>query len=238
MVLAFHKVEPRFTWGVTNYSPQRFQRLLVSLQRWKQSDAGAVGDVTLTFDDGYKSFLDYADPALIECGFTATIFAVSSLAGKSNSWDYSSLLAPSAHMTATELRLCVEHGHRVQSHGKTHRDLRTLSNCELKEELAESKDWIENVTGEEVDAICYPFGLYDRRVEEVAEEVGYKHGWSMNPRDNGPFTFGRWGVYAFDTPLTVNAKFYPDSFASQLEFLKLRTTNLMARAGRFAFWTT
>ena len=236
MVLAFHKVEPRLTWGVTNYSPGRFLRLLDSLPLPNQS--GAADGISLTFDDGYQSFLDYADPALIERGFTATIFAVSSLAGKRNSWDYSSILAPSAHMTATELKRCILHGHRVQSHGKTHRDLRSLSDRELKDELAGSKDWIENVTEEEVCEICYPFGLYDRRVEDVAKEVGYKRGWSMNPRDKGPFTYGRWCVYGYDTPLTVNAKLSPDSFASKLEFLKLRATNGMARAGRFAFWTT
>ncbi len=235
MVLAFHKIEPRFTWGVTNYSPRRFARLMDGIGKYNRSSEDTT--VSLTFDDGYQSFLDFADTILIERGLTATIFALSGYLGQRNSWDYSSILAPSAHMTASELRVAASHGHRIESHTHTHRDLRSLSESNLRRELADSKKRLEDILGAQVSEICYPFGRYNRRVEEMAQEVGYRRGWSMNPADKGPFTFGRWGVYSFDTPLTVWAKMNPDSLGAKLEMLKLRTTNLMARAGRFAFWT-
>jgi len=235
MTLTFHKVEPHFTWGVTNYPPKRFRRLLEVIRRFNTSVTREA--VSLTFDDGYQSFLSYADPLLREQGFTATIFAVSGYAGKQNSWDYSSFLAPSPHLTGNELQTVVAHGHRVQSHGKSHCDLRALSAKQLYEELTDSKSWIEDLTGVEVTEICYPFGLSDSRVEEVAQDVGYTRGWSLNPSDSGPFTYGRWGVYSFDTPLTVGAKLNPGSVGAHVEILKLRMTNFLARAGRFAFWT-
>ncbi len=235
MVLAFHKVEPRLTWGVTNYSPDQFAKLLDFIADLKLSDNDV--SIELTFDDGYKSFLDHADGMLTERNLTATIFALSGYLGKRNTWDYSSILAPSPHMNAEELRIAASHGHKIQSHTHTHRDLRSLSKTELHTELADSKAILEDILGAEVSEICYPFGLYNDRVEEVAREVGYAKGWSMNPTDSGPFTFGRWGIYAYDTPLTLWAKLNPDSFGAKLEILKLRTTSLMARAGRFAFWT-
>jgi peptidoglycan/xylan/chitin deacetylase (PgdA/CDA1 family) len=235
MVLAFHKVEPGFTWGVTNYSPRRFERLLDTIKEFNQSEA--PDNCSLTFDDGYQSFLNFADPLLVERDMSATIFAITGYLGKRNSWDYSSVVAPAPHMTEAELRAAASHGHRVQSHTHTHRDLRTLSRAELRAELSESKQRLEDILGNEVTEICYPFGLYNAQVEEIALEVGYQRGWSMRPDDNGPFTFGRWGVYGFDSPLTVWSKMNPDSFGATLERIKLRAINSLARAGRFAFWT-
>ncbi len=235
MVLAFHKVEARLTWGVNNYSPKRFDRLLDSIARFSKCSIDKT--VSLTFDDGYQSFLDHADFSLTDRGMKATIFAVTGYLGQRNSWDYSSVLAPSPHMTDSELRTAASHGHRIESHTHTHRDLRRLSTPELRRELSDSKCALEDILGEEVSEICYPFGLFNSRVEEVAQEVGYRRGWSMRPNDDGPFTFGRWGVYGFDTPFTVWSKMNPDSFGAGLERLKLRAISSMAKASRFAFWT-
>ncbi len=235
MVLAFHKVEPRLTWGVTNYSPRRFGRLLDSIAIFTEPRNDKT--VSLTFDDGYQSFLNHADSLLTDRNLTATIFAVTGYLGKRNSWDYSSILAPSPHMTGSELRVAASHGHRIESHTHTHRDLRALSTTDLNRELSDSKRNLEDILGNEVSELCYPFGLYNSKVEHVARDVGYQRGWSMNPVDNGPFTFGRWGVYSFDTPLTVWSKMNPGSPGAKLEKLKLQATSSMAKAARFAFWT-
>ncbi|MFQ5608242.1 MAG: hypothetical protein ACE5GA_09870, partial [Candidatus Zixiibacteriota bacterium] len=60
--------------------------------------------------------------------------------------------------------------------------------------------------------------------------------WSMEPSDKGPFTFGRLGVYAYDTPLSVRWKL-SETPLGRLERLKCRITNSLSRAGRLAFWT-
>src|SRR3954463_9374772 len=43
--------------------------------------------ILITFDDGYRSNLDFALPVLTAAGFSSTVFAVSTLLGHTNSWD-------------------------------------------------------------------------------------------------------------------------------------------------------
>ena len=45
------------------------------------------GLVGLTFDDGYVNVLDVAVPELRRHGFTATMFIISNLLGKTNEWE-------------------------------------------------------------------------------------------------------------------------------------------------------
>ena len=42
--------------------------------------------VVLTFDDGYVDFLDVVAPVLLEHGYTATVYAVAGLLGKTAEW--------------------------------------------------------------------------------------------------------------------------------------------------------
>ena len=67
----------------------------------------------LTFDDGYRSFKDYAYPVLKELGFTATLFVYTDYVGAGRnalSWD--------------DLQGAAAEGFDVQAHSKTHGDLR------------------------------------------------------------------------------------------------------------------
>ena len=61
-ILAFHKLSSSITFGISNYTPQRFQRLLAALLRaglrhQALSDALSTADLrtfAVTFDDGYQ----------------------------------------------------------------------------------------------------------------------------------------------------------------------------------------
>ncbi len=229
-VLAFHKVEPGFSWGVTNCQPGRFARIAEQIRDFDATDVG------LSFDDGYASFLDYADPILRNLQLPATIFVLSGYIGEVNRWDYSSRFRPSVHLDESQIRELVHRGYRIGSHAHSHRDLTKLSDAEIRSELRDSKSILQEILNKPVDEICYPFGRYNSRVEELAREAGYRRGWSMEPADDGPFTFGRMGVYAYDSPLSVKLKL-DDSAAGGIERLKCRTANSLSRAGRFAFWT-
>src|SRR5256885_4041124 len=69
--------------------------------------------VVLTFDDGYRSFLQYAYPVLKELGFTATLFVYTDYVGTGRNalgWD--------------DLARLTAEGFQVEGHTKTHGDLR------------------------------------------------------------------------------------------------------------------
>lgn len=231
--LAFHHIQPNFSWGVTNFSPRRFARLLEFLDAGRDEFGW---DPLLTFDDAYESFYTHAAPLLLKYHFKSRVFAPSHYLGRGNSWDYAHRLAPARHLTALQLRELDDHGFDVQSHGHHHITLTELGDVELGAELQTAKAALEDVLGREVSELCYPYGRVSPRVEEAARAAGFRRGWSLDPAHSGPFTFGRWGVYAFDTPLTVRAKL-TGGLLARLEYCKVRLTNTAGRAGRFAFWT-
>lgn len=228
--LAFHKVQPDFSYSATNYSPRRLRSLLQFMQDNHLAPS-------LTFDDAYESFLDFAAPILTDFQLGATVFAPVGWLGKVNSWDYSCRLNPVRHLSGSQLRVLSDQGFSIQSHGYRHVDLTQLSESELNLELRKSKEELEDILSLHVNEICYPFGRYNKRVEERAREIGYERGWSLNAHDDGGFTKGRWGIYGFDTAFSVRAKLNGGVLGS-IEYAKARLTNQLSRAGRFAFWTS
>ena len=72
--------------------------------------------VVLTFDDGYRSFRDFAYPVLKELRFTATLFVYTDYVGAGRnalSWD--------------DLKALAAEGFDVQAHSKSHGDLRRVA---------------------------------------------------------------------------------------------------------------
>src|SRR5205823_5394171 len=78
----------RFQWQLRYL---HFRRTVVSLDQLLQYQLAGrptPGNcVAITLDDGYRDSYDHAFPALRRHGFPATLFVVTSLMGKSNSWD-------------------------------------------------------------------------------------------------------------------------------------------------------
>ncbi len=62
----------------------------------------------------------------------------------------------------------------IGGHTINHKILRGLHPDEVYCELKDSKDYLEDLTGQEIRSLCYPRGRYDQRVINIAKEVGYK----------------------------------------------------------------
>jgi len=140
-------------------------------------DSNLIG---LTFDDGYKNFLDAAVPILEAFGFTATVFVVADLLGKENDWEHAYNPRPVMELLGTaELRETAERGIEVGSHSMTHADLADLSPRMLEEEVQGSRQVLSEILGEEVDGLCYPYGSVDRAAVEAVRQAGYAYacGW-------------------------------------------------------------
>jgi len=81
--------------------PDAFEEQLAELKRWnyqsitleqwiayKEKRAGLPRrPIIITFDDGYQSTYHTAWPILRRYGFSATVFLVAGLIGKTNAWD-------------------------------------------------------------------------------------------------------------------------------------------------------
>jgi len=78
------------------------------------------------------------------------------------------------------VRKIAARGHEVASHGSSHRMCQPLSDAELRNELADSKRLLEDITGVEVAGFRAPNFSVDDRVLDLVQECGYRYDSSYN----------------------------------------------------------
>jgi peptidoglycan/xylan/chitin deacetylase (PgdA/CDA1 family) len=117
--------------------------------------------VILTFDDGYIDHYVTVFPALKEYGFTATFFIIT---GRPDTND-------PAYMTWAEIHEMAEAGMSMESHTKTHRDLRNRDYDFLVYELLGSLQSLQVNTGHEPHMFAYPVGHYDDTTLSVLAQL-------------------------------------------------------------------
>lgn len=139
---------------------------VVPLERVRETP----GAVALTFDDGFRNFLDCAAPALQDKNFPCTVFAVSSFCGESNRWP-SQPARPWVPvlplMSWGQLREAAQAGVTIGSHTATHPPMASLSATEVEHELRSSQSAIEDCIGKPVTAFAYPYGESTPAVREA-----------------------------------------------------------------------
>jgi peptidoglycan/xylan/chitin deacetylase (PgdA/CDA1 family) len=139
--------------------------------------------VWITMDDGYRSTYKVAYPILKKYGFTATMFIYTEFVGASR-------LA----VTWEQLREMKADGFTIGSHTVSHSDLTKPRADESEDafiervrwELGDSKKIIDKKLGQDTFVLAYPFGYYDRRAVNLADEAGYRLAASVR-RGGNPF---------------------------------------------------
>ncbi len=61
----------------------------------------------------------------------------------------------------------------IGCHGYYHNDLSTISIEDARNEIIDSKEWLESITGKEINAIAFPYGAYSKEVIAVAKSAGF-----------------------------------------------------------------
>lgn len=153
----------------------------------KKDESDAVTNrVCVTFDDGCETDLLFAAPALKEYGFDATFYVT---VGH---------LDRRGYMSESQLRELSDAGFDIGSHSMTHCYLHDLSDARVREEVAGSKERLEQLTGRTVAHFSCPGGRWDARVARLAREAGYESVATstvgVNTRASDPFKLSRVAV--------------------------------------------
>jgi peptidoglycan/xylan/chitin deacetylase (PgdA/CDA1 family) len=148
------------------------------------------GSVALSFDDGRDSDYEVAFPLLLEERVTADFFVNTANIGTPGFLSWRQI---------TEMQRA---GMSFQSHGHEHVDLSRLRNHELRSQIRESKQRLEDGAGTAVEFLAVPYGLFDRRVLDAVHEQGFNavctsKAWPARPHAQ---MMGRVAIYRHTRP--------------------------------------
>ncbi len=227
LVLCYHAISP--TWQATlSVSPEIFERQLSLLVKrgWQGAtftdavlNPPASRTLAVTFDDGFASVFERAEPILSAFGVPATVFVPTSFMSTQQELHWDGIEhwrgTPDAHelrcMDWQQVGVLTDRGWEVGSHTCTHPHLKRLSDDAVREEFRESREQCLQHLGTPCRSVAYPYGEVDHRVAGIAQEAGYLAGacLSHSMARRGPHLWPRVGVFHGDFELRFRLKVSP-----------------------------
>jgi peptidoglycan/xylan/chitin deacetylase (PgdA/CDA1 family) len=169
--------------GIAPEEQNQFREQLRFLARnWQFVDAKLFGEMMsgdapitrdsllVTFDDGFMSCREVAEPVLAELSIKALFFVVSEYVLVEQNWRefvasniFPDLLPEQVpehyqNMKITDLEYLLSKGHAIGGHTATHAKLSLLSGESLVAEIIDSGNMLENSLGIKVEHFAYTFG--------------------------------------------------------------------------------
>jgi peptidoglycan/xylan/chitin deacetylase (PgdA/CDA1 family) len=194
---------PEDSLGLYTLAPERFGEQMRAVAedtsmpvRNFGEAAGAAQGLAITFDDGYRDALTAAAPLLAGLGLPFTVFVTTDYVRSGDR----------IYLTPQELReLAACPGATIGSHGVSHARLVECPDATLRNELTDSRSYLEDLLQRSVTTLSYPHGATDSRVRDAVEAAGYELAacsrFGTNRGDRDPLLLKRtdiWSVDGFD----------------------------------------
>jgi peptidoglycan/xylan/chitin deacetylase (PgdA/CDA1 family) len=197
-LLCYHSIgQPEL--GVNDASPRRFRRQIelairqgyrfVPAAKIARGDGGPR-DLSITFDDGWRSALAAAAPILGEYRIPWTLFVATGMVDRPSEWHRSRVLG------WDEIGELLEMGVEIGSHSVSHPDFGRIDEQQAIDELNISRMTLKSRLGIAVDCFAIPFGQsgnWTSFAQDAARQAGYQliYAQAENTRTQGtiPRTF-------------------------------------------------
>lgn len=149
-------------------------------------------NIAITFDDGYRGWLDTVCPLLKDFGMTATFFVSSGLVGLREDEERDFLWnnlrinrQTTGSLTAEELGKLAAEGFAIGGHTCNHVNLAEISDInKIRCEIRKDKKELERITKTIVKYFAYPFGFHRNAyidLVEVLHDSGYQGAVTLVP---------------------------------------------------------
>ncbi|HWE32970.1 MAG TPA: polysaccharide deacetylase family protein [Solirubrobacteraceae bacterium] len=166
--------------------------------------------LVVTFDDGFLSVLDNAEPILTKLGIPGTLFVPTAfmdtrqplLWAGLDQWSDTAFAQELIGLEWADLTGLVARGWEIGSHTCTHPLLTQLEPDAAHRELLDSRLACEQHLGVPCNSVAYPYGHVNQQVADAAQEAGYEVGVSLanDLAPAGPLRSPRIGIYHDDNP--------------------------------------
>jgi peptidoglycan/xylan/chitin deacetylase (PgdA/CDA1 family) len=148
----------------------------VSVGQALAADARREPAVAITFDDGCETDALVAAPLLAEFACQATFYVIAGRVGMRG------------YLSPAQLRELSAARFEVGCHSMTHSYLDESNDKQLRVELGEAKDRLEQIISSRVAHFSCPGGRWSRRLARIAAEVGYESIATSRVGHNTPAT--------------------------------------------------
>ena len=153
----------------------------------------------VTFDDGFRSFVDHALPVLQALRIPTGMFVPSGNLGRRPAWEMvdGALDSHEIVMSEDDLR-ALPALVTVGSHSVHHQDLSCLDTRSIDYELTDSRTNLQSITGRPVTLLALPYGDYNEEVIARCRDAGYERVFTSAPipvrEGEDPYVVGRVAV--------------------------------------------
>jgi peptidoglycan/xylan/chitin deacetylase (PgdA/CDA1 family) len=189
LVLCYHAVSPDWKHRLA-IQPDLLLRQVRVLSRFRE--------VRVTFDDAFRSAA-VVFPDLERLGVPVQIFVCTRYALVGAPLTIPELAGDDPEQLATmnwnELREQAARGIAIGSHAVSHPHLTTLSEDDLRRELNESREEIEDRLGRPCEDLAYPYGEHDERVRAAARAAGYRRAYALRGSRSDAYAAPRLDLY-------------------------------------------
>lgn len=187
-ILFYHRVanEHPNPWTISceafrqqvEYLASRFDVVsLTEAQRRIRRGSNRRPTAVITFDDGYADNMQFAAPLLLERRLPFTYFVTSGNVQSGQPFPHDlELGVPLAPNTPGQIRQLAAAGVEIGAHTRTHADLATVDEDQLRSEILGSKHDLERMTGKAIRYFAFPFGQPQNMTSEgfeVARLAGF-----------------------------------------------------------------
>ena len=179
------QLRSQLAWAMEHYEIVALGELVKGLQ---DEPPLKRNQLAVTFDDGYRSFLDCALPILVDLRIHSTLFVPAAKVGGFNDWDAGKRGYPKLPLlTFNDLRTLPEDLVEIGSHGLRHLPLNRVPPDILEKEVKDSRSILEHRLGRSVTLFSFPHGYHcdeGRRNNrpngrQLLEEAGYHAACTM-----------------------------------------------------------
>lgn len=166
---------------------------LAEFQRHHETGTYPERSLLITFDDGYRSFLEHAHPVLLEYGFSSVVFPVVGLRP-----GLQRTVVWADHLSFHELRLMMTEGGLIDLGSHTF-DLHHQCEAEraivlrqpdegaaehrdrVHDDLLASKLLLELQTDRAITALAWPYGVFTSELVDLAAGLGFVMQFTIAP---------------------------------------------------------
>ena len=163
------------------------KQLKYLVENYKALSLGDVGNIVdgdkkinknsfvLTFDDGYRGLLNIKEE-IKKLNIKPIIFVLAS----PDKVDREELANNEIFLSNDDIRVLLADGWGLGCHGMKHKNLFSLNDCELKEEIEKAREILQKEFNVDVESYAYPKGRYNKKIIKIVKDAGFKMAFSMD----------------------------------------------------------